>query len=916
MSLFKSQNIKARTRPYEGRDDPLSSEPMLNPLSYFSWLPFSGKKIEVQENDIQLLERFGRVSLRTLNFVEVCIQAWHKLKLNKDSIDLVIKKMTYAVKALMQLQACSTNSIIQLRRDAFLAKSKGLSHEHKQMLRHAPILGEKKLFPDTMLIEINKANKASVQEKAFLKVVSGGSFNKKSDASKPKQPATKSAKPTNPKGQNSNWSVPAPVSVMLPPCPTNLTTSVPVTLPRVRSHSLTVSQASSPNIACDYNWSVERAAIADMNATPVGGRLKFKWENWKEFGASKKIVRWLRKGYMLPFNVGEEAIVRSKFSAKSDANLVANYAPDTEKALVLNMMMDTLLKKNYIVKMQPEEQGFFNLVFLRPKKAADSETRMEKRWRLILDVSGLNKFLRIKHFTMETAEKIRGEVTPNSWATSVDLTDAYHHLPIHPHFQNFLAFEVAGVNYKYVACPFGLSPIPQVFTEVMTCIKIHMRENTNSLVFQYLDDWLLISDTALSVLQDTVKFVNICIKLGVIVNPDKSSLEPTQSLVHLGFHWDFAHARLSVPEEKVVEIINLCKHVSDTSRVRLPCLESLQGKLISVEKAVPYGRIHYRNFQKEVVRNVRRGRNNRHVRLSKAAKNDLVWWSKRSHVESPVDCRRCKPDVILMTDASLTGWGIVSIDRTWKADWLRHERSRHINELELLTTLKALRQMTTIKEGDHVQFLIDNRTACCYINRQGGTKSVRLNTIARRVWLLAEQMQLTLSAAYIKGENNVIADMLSRSKQIVKAEWTVGPDTFKWIVENSPWGPPTVDLFANSLTNQLPNYFSPCPDQDAMATDALVSSWPKEVLYAFPPTTIMDRVLLKIQQERPKHLLLLAPYWSMTTWFSTLWNLSTSIKHVPSNVLTLHQPHLSFEHPNPDSIYLALWCIQFQDLPT
>ena len=81
--------------------------------------------------------------------------------------------------------------------------------------------------------------------------------------------------------------------------------------------------------------------------------------------------------------------------------------------------------------MKDEEQGFFNRVFLRLKKAPDTETCMEKRWRLILDVLGLNNFVRIKHFTMETAEKIRKEDEPDTWATSVDLTDAYHHLPIH-----------------------------------------------------------------------------------------------------------------------------------------------------------------------------------------------------------------------------------------------------------------------------------------------------------------------------------------------------------------------------------------------------------------------------------------------------------------------------------------------------
>ena len=47
--------------------------------------------------------------------------------------------------------------------------------------------------------------------------------------------------------------------------------------------------------------------------------------------------------------------------------------------------------------MKSEENRVFNLFFLRPKKAAGTETRMEKRWRLILDGSRRNVFQRIKH---------------------------------------------------------------------------------------------------------------------------------------------------------------------------------------------------------------------------------------------------------------------------------------------------------------------------------------------------------------------------------------------------------------------------------------------------------------------------------------------------------------------------------------
>ena len=151
----------------------------------------------------------------------------------------------------------------------------------------------------------------------------------------------------------------------------------------------------------------------------------------------------------------------------------------------------------------------------------------------------LNVFLRIKHFTMETAEKIRKEVMPDTLATSVDLTDAYHHLPIHPQFQNFLTFEVAGVNYKYVACPFGLFPIPQVFTEVMTAIKIYMRENTESLVFHYIEDWLVIAQTRQQVLANTIKFVNICIELGVYSQSRQVSIETNTNISSSRRHLEF-----------------------------------------------------------------------------------------------------------------------------------------------------------------------------------------------------------------------------------------------------------------------------------------------------------------------------------------------------------------------------------------
>ena len=51
---------------------------------------------------------------------------------------------------------------------------------------------------------------------------------------------------------------------------------------------------------------------------------------------------------------------------------------------------------------------------------------------------------------------------------------------------------------------------------------------------------------------------------------------------------------------------------------------------------------------------------------------------------------------------------------------------------------------------------------------------------------------------------------------------------------------------------QLSRYMSPSPDKEALVINALLAPWPKKVLYAFPPPTILGRVLIKIHQERPQ----------------------------------------------------------------
>ena len=80
------------------------------------------------------------------------------------------------------------------------------------------------------------------------------------------------------------------------------------------------------------------------------------------------------------------------------------------------------------------------LVFLTPKKS--------DKWRPILNLKPLNKsFVRPTRFRMETLRSITPLLHEGMWATSVDLTDAYLHIPVRHQDRHFLAFHYAGSTF-------------------------------------------------------------------------------------------------------------------------------------------------------------------------------------------------------------------------------------------------------------------------------------------------------------------------------------------------------------------------------------------------------------------------------------------------------------------------------------
>ena len=160
-------------------------------------------------------------------------------------------------------------------------------------------------------------------------------------------------------------------------------------------------------------------------------------------------------------------------------------------------------------------------------------------------------------------------------------------------------------------------------------------------------------------------------------------------------------------------------------------------------------------------------------------------------------------------------------------------------------------------------------------------------------------------ARHIPGVLNICADQLSRSLTPVSTEWSLNPCVTTKIWQE--FGTPAVDLFATCLNNRLPVYMSPCPDQKALAIDALFQDWDGLNAYAFPPWPVLGKVVRKISLTNCS-VLLIAPFWPRQSWFIPLLDLLTDIpRSLPDRPDLLFQPGLKVRYANLQRLRLHVW---------
>ena len=159
----------------------------------------------------------------------------------------------------------------------------------------------------------------------------------------------------------------------------------------------------------------------------------------------------------------------------------------------------------------PGTPGFYSRLFLVPKNNGK--------------VTSSNRSFVTKSIYKETAfqdgDSQVSMTIDNNMAVSIDLTDAYHHIPIRPLSRKYLRFVYGYQIFQFMALPFGMSLSPWIFTKLMDVIAAHLRQRAISL-FPYLDDWLIRDMIRNRLIAHTTDCLQTVRNLSFIPHPKKS----------------------------------------------------------------------------------------------------------------------------------------------------------------------------------------------------------------------------------------------------------------------------------------------------------------------------------------------------------------------------------------------------------
>lgn len=408
-----------------------------------------------------------------------------------------------------------------------------------------------------------------------------------------------------------------------------------------------------------------------------------------------------------------------------------------------------------------------------------------KKPRLVIDLSrNLNDHLEYVYFHYSTVDDAVDASHPGCWYGKLDLSNCFLSFPLHPSVRRYFCFRFDGHLYQFVNMPFGLSTAPRVCTQLLSVVHFALAEaGLNDI--RYLDDFFFIGSSSELMRQQLSTAQVIIRQFGLIVNPDKTE-GPSQTLSFLGIQLDSIAQTVSCTPARVAELTTLLHSLRHQRVITRRHAESLVGKLSFAAQVLPGARPFMRRML-DTVHACRSRRPSTPIRIDPGFRADVRFWLSHLSSWNGKQCWRSSraSPFVFASDASLRGFGFYlesvpsapQVDSTAWPQHLRvgatfsgtyspehadlHRSHTQISWCELLAVVACATTYAPFLQGHSILFYVDNSTDVHVINRQA-TRSKLLAGLLRQLYGIALQYNLSIQARHRPGNDNVLADFLSR----------------------------------------------------------------------------------------------------------------------------------------------------------
>ena len=524
-----------------------------------------------------------------------------------------------------------------------------------------------------------------------------------------------------------------------------------------------------------------------INPPGSAARLPYFVDNWAKVCSNKFILRIVAEGYKLQF-----------ITIPYQSDFIPRSMSSSSQTICYSKVCE-FLSDGAVLSVSPHACSFISYIFPVPKKTLGE-------FRIIFDLTELNKFIRKVHFRMDSLYSIMSLISPGDWLVSIDLSDAYHTVAMHPSSMPFLAFFLCGIFYQFTCLPQGLSSSPRVFTMLVRVVLKFLRSHSVKIA-AWIDDFILAASSSALVASHASLSIRTFRDLGFLPNIAKSHLTPVQRLNHLGLVWATVSYTVSVPFDKLSDVQRKC-NVALSTRVSIRYLSSILGSIEYFRWGFPYAAVHYRSLQRCVTSLLSKGFSyDVVISVPRSACLDLLWWVNSGSSLPARSLRSFSADIILFSDSSSTGWGgLTSLGERTYGYWSSTESSLHINILEMKAVLFLFQCFFRQTSKCSILIRCDNTTVVAYINNQGGSCSARVCNLALSLWKFCIQRSLTIHAVHVAGSENSEADALSRMPSNDHS-YFLSQSLFDSISSKLSFSL-SVDCFASRLNYKLPVFYS------------------------------------------------------------------------------------------------------------